>query len=223
MAKKAVRKRVKKKQAFWRSTEAKRAYMVFGIPAGLILVWYAYILATEVGNAPKIDANINMDFFNLPEIARKEGFDADDFTRCQNIIDDYTTTKGAFYAKETIHQLLGLPTNATQKQYNDRCIFYAKTVKSMRKVSLHVRHVFVCGGSVLDIAGPGNYFIKPDPKGRGALQNMGRGADGLLKIGKGKSAVIESWHVYNAGGGCLIVGLSKAGTFRMSASVSSGG
>ncbi|MBT3305493.1 MAG: hypothetical protein HN377_03325 [Alphaproteobacteria bacterium] len=196
--------------------------LVFGIPAGMILVWYFYILATEVGNAPKIDAKINMDFFNLPEIARKEGFDADDFTRCQNIVDDYTTTKGAFYAKETIHQLLGLPGNATEAQYNQRCIFYAKTVKEMRKVSLHVRHVFVCGESVLNIAGPGDYFIKPDPKGRGALQNMGRGANGLLKIGKKKSAVIESWHVYNVGDGCLIVGLSKAGTFRMSASVSKG-
>lgn len=194
--------------------------MVFGIPAAMIVVWYLYILATEVGNAPKIDAKIDMDFFNLPEIARQEGFDADDFTKCQNIIEDYTTPKGAFYAQETIHQLLGLPGNATEEQYNARCIFYAKTVKQMRKISLHIRHVFVCGESVLNIAGPGDYFIKPDPKGRGALQNMGRGSGGLMKIGKKKSAVIESWHVYNVGDGCLIIGLSKAGAFRMSASVS---
>lgn len=215
-------KAAKKKKSFWKSREAKKAYWVFGAPALMILVWYGYILATEVGNAPKIDASINLDMFNLPEVAKKEGFKVADFNKCQNIVDEYTTPKGWNYSKEAVHQLVGLPATATQAQMNERCILYAKVINEMRKTSLHTRHVFVCGGSALDISGPGDFFIKPDPKGRGALQNMEKRAEGLLKISKGQSAVLRSWHVYNVGDGCLIVGLSKAGTFRMSASVSHG-
>ncbi len=220
MVKNAAKKATKKRRPFWQSPEAKRAYFVLGSPLVLLVIWYLYILATEVGNAPKINANLNLDFFNLPEIARKEGFNPDDFTKCQHIVDEYTTTKGAFYAKETVHQLLGLPANATQAQFNERCIYFAKTVKGMRKISLHIRHVFVCGESVLNITGPGGFFIKPDPSGRGALQNIKSSGGELLKIGKGISSVLESWHLFNVGDGCLIVGLSKAGVFRMSASVS---
>lgn len=207
--------------SFWRSKEAKRAYWVFGIPVILVLGWYSYTLVFEF-NKPamtRMEADLKQSIKNLAERARLEGFRTDDVNRCQNIVEDYTTPRGWFYSKAAVHQLIGLPANATQDQMNERCIQYAKAVTEMLKMSHHKRHVFVCGDSYFDVGGDGKYGISADPRGRGALQNLDQPTKELVSIPKGRSAILRNWQIHNFGDGCIIVGLSKAATFRMSGEV----
>ena len=102
---------------------------------------------------------------------------------------------------------------------NERCIYYAKAVASMEKMAHHGRHAFVCGASLLDVGNDGRYYLKPDPQGRGAIQNLDPRGDKLVEIPLGTSTVISIWQVYNVGDGCIIVGLSKASAFRMSGKI----
>lgn len=227
MAKKAVKKPVKaakkaaKATTIWRSKEAKRAYWLFGIPVVAILVWYFYTVAFEF-NKPamsKMEKQMADKVVKLTERAIKEGFKPEDVDKCQHMIKEYTTPKGWNYSNAELYQLVGLSRRATQEQMNERCIFYAKAVAEMEKLSHHTRHVFVCGKSILDLGGKGKFYVKADPKGRGVIKNLDGRSEKLQKIGKGRSTVIDFWQVYNVGDGCVIVGMSKAGTFRFSGTV----
>jgi hypothetical protein len=221
MAKKPAKAKVKAKTTFWRSKEAKRVYWLFGIPVVGILVWYSYTVVFEL-NKPamsKMESEMKENMSALAERAMKEGFRPEDVDNCQNMIKEYTTPKGWNYSGAEMHQLVGLKRNATKKEMDERCVYYAKAVAKMEKMSHHTRHVFVCGKSILDIGGNGRYYIKPDPKGRGAVQNFDPNRDKLMKIRKESSTVLQYWQIHNVGDGCIIVGLSKSATFRMSGKV----
>jgi hypothetical protein len=219
MAQKMAAKR--RKRSFWKSKEAKRAYWVLGIPVMLLVGWYSYTLVFEFNKQAmtRMEAGLKQGIKNLAERARIEGFRTDDFNACQNIVDEYTTPRGWFYSEAAVHQLVGLPADATEDQLTERCVLYAKSVADMEKMSHHKRHVFVCGEAYFDVGGDGKYGIRADPQGRGALQNLDTPTEEVMPIPKGKSAVLRTWQIYNFGDGCIIVGLSKTATFRMSGAV----
>ena len=211
----------RKRPSFWRSKEAKRVLWVLGIPAAILIGWYAYTLAFHF-NQPamtRMEAGIKRGIADLTDRALKEGFRAEEVDKCQNMIKEYTTPKGWFYSDADIHQLVGLPREATQQQMNDRCIYYAKAVATMEKLAHHGRHAFVCGASLLDVGGGGQYYIKADPEGRGAVQSLDPRGEKLVEIPRQTSTIINTWQVYNVGDGCVIVGLSKASAFRMSGKI----
>ena len=219
MAKKAAK--AKADTTFLRSKEAKRVYLLFGIPVLALLVWYFYTVVFEL-NKPamsQMEAEMKKNIAELAERAIKEGFRPEDVDNCQNMLKEYTTPRGWNYSGAEIYELVGLKKNATKEQMDERCIYYAKAVAKMEKMSHHTRHVFVCGKSILDVGGKGRFYIKADPKGSGVVQNFDPKRDKHLKIRKGASTILNFWQIHNVGDGCIIVGLSKSGTFRMSGTV----
>ena len=215
-------KKSKKKTSFWRSKEAKRTYWVFGIPSILLLGWYAYTVTFEF-NKPamsRMEANLKAGIADLADRAMREGFKTEDVMDCRNMFDEYTTPKGWFYSDAEMFQLVGLSKEATVEQMNERCVFFAKVVAEMQQMSLHDRHVFVCGDSIFDVGNRGKFYLKADPQGRGALRklDLNRGEE-LVHIPKGQTAVLQNCSSTTWGDGCLILGLSKTGVFRMSGHV----
>jgi len=219
----------RKDQPFWRWKEVRRIFWLVGIPAAVLLAWYAYTVVELLGHpaAPPVAiderspaaSSESKSAAGLAERAAKEGFRLEEVDRCRNMMDEYTTPKGWFYSDADIYQLVGLPRTATQAQLNERCVFYAKAVADMERMARHVRHAFVCGGSYLDVGSNGRFYIKADPDGRGALQKLDASAEKLVHIPWGTATIINIWQVYNVGDGCVIVGLSKSTPFRMSGTV----
>ncbi len=216
-----VRKQ-KKKTSFWRSKEAKRAYWVLGVPFFLLFAWYAYTVAFEF-NKPamtRMEADLKAGITNLAERALREGFRAKDVDLCRNMVEEYTTPKGWFYSDAALFQLVGLSRDATVDQMNERCIFFAKAVADMQQMSRHDRHVFVCGESIFDVGNRGKFYIKADAKGRGVIRKFTEGqGEVLMPVSRNQITVLQNWQIYNVGDGCIIIGLSKAGVFRMSGQV----
>ncbi len=208
---------------FWRSKEAKRLYWVVGIPAAILLGWYGFTVAHELtkSTAALGGAAIPTKVVPLGATVRpiQEEYRPEEVDRCRNMIQEYTTPKGWFYADADIYELVGLPRTSTQAQLNDRCIYYAKAVARMESMAHHIRHAYVCRDSMLDVSGNGRYYIKADPQGRGAIRNLDMTGDAVVDIPKGTTTVIKSWQVYNVGDGCIIVGLSKNSAFRMSGTI----
>lgn len=188
------------------------------LPAAVLLGWYGYTVAYEFKNPAmaRTEAGLKKSPTAPPF---KEDYRAEEVDRCKNMIQEYTTPKGWFYADADIYQLVGLPRESTQRQLNERCIFYAKAVAGMERLAHHIRHAFVCRDSMLDVSGNGRYYIKADPQGRGAISNMDASGDKLVDVPKGATTIIKSWQVYNVGDGCIIVGLSKNSAFRMSGTI----
>ncbi|OHC76480.1 MAG: hypothetical protein A3G18_12935 [Rhodospirillales bacterium RIFCSPLOWO2_12_FULL_58_28] len=210
----------KKKESFWRSKAAKRAILVFGLPIIGILGWYAYTVTYEL-NKPtmkKFEEEMVSKAKSMAEKAIKEGFAVKDVDACQKMIDEYTTPKGWTYTDATLYELVGLPKTTSREKMEERCIFYAKTVVEMEKLSHHTRHVFVCGESRFEAGKSGHHYITADPGGRGAIEHVGA-KETLVPIPVGKSKVHTLWQFYNVGDGCIIVGLSKSEAFSMSGHV----
>jgi hypothetical protein len=211
----------KKKGSVWRSKDAKRAYLVFGIPVFLLLSWYTYTVVFEL-NKPemkKFESELAGTIKDIATRAINEGFRVESVDVCQNMIAEYTTPRGWHYTDEALHTLVGLPASATKEALGERCVDYAKAVAEMQKMSHHTRHVIVCGESIFEADSGGKYYIKSDPDGRGAVENMSSGRDELIEIARGESAVFRRWQLYNFDANCIIVGLSKSGVFRMSGKV----
>ena len=153
----------------------------------------------------------------------EEEYRSEEVDRCKNMIQEYTTPKGWYYADADIYELVGLSRESTRQQLNDRCVYYAKAVARMERMAHHIRHAFVCRDSMLDVSGNGRYYIKADPHGRGAIRNLDHSGENVVDVPKGTTTVIGSWQVYNVGDGCIIVGLSKNSAFRMSGTIVRGG
>jgi len=209
-------------RSFWRSREVRRLYWIAGIPAVALLGWYAYTVAYEL-NRPamaRLETFVTKGQSAGPTaLPAEEEYRAEDVDRCRNMIAEYTTPKGWYYADADIYQLVGLPRESTREQLNARCIYYAKAVAGMERLAHHIRHAYVCRDSMLDVSGNGSYYIKADPQGRGAIRNLDASGEKLVGVPKGSTTVINSWQVYNVGDGCIIVGLSKNSMFRMSGTI----
>ena len=219
--KKRKKPKPQKKGGFWASKDAKRLYLVFGIPVVLLLSWYTYTVVFEF-NKPemkKFEADLTETIQDIASRAMKEGFLVKNVDTCQDMIDEYTTPAGWHYTDEALHTLVGLPATASKEALAERCVVYAKAVAEMQKMSHHTRHVFVCGESRFEADSGGKFYIKADPGGRGAIENMSTGRDELIEIPRGESTVFQRWQLHNVDANCIIVGLSKTGVFRMSGKV----
>ncbi len=218
----AKKQETRKKSSFWRSQEARRFYWVFGIPVFLLLSWYSYNVAFEF-NRPamsQFEKDVKVTVTNLAERALREGFATEQVNHCRRMAEAYTTPKGWHYSDAKLYQLVGLSPDATVEQMNERCIYFAKAVAQMQKMSHRIRHAFVCGDSILDIGNKGRFYFKADPQGRGVLRRFDpRQGERLVAIPKGESTVVLHWQIYNVGDGCVIAGLSKVGVFRMAGKV----
>jgi len=211
-------------RALWRSREAKRLYWVVGIPAAILLAWYGYTVVQLIAMPPAVPLGMaaippKAHAVGSAALPPQEEYRPEEVDRCRNMIQEYTTPKGWFYADADIYELVGLPRTSTQAQLNDRCVYYAKAVAGMERLAHHIRHAYVCRDSMLDVSGNGRYYIKADPQGRGAIRNLDATGDTLVDIPKGSTTVINAWQVYNVGDGCIIVGLSKNSAFRMSGTI----
>lgn len=199
--------------SFWKSKAAIRAYLVFGIPVVALLLWYFYTVTYELNKPAMVgfEAKIAEKVKKLAEKKVKlEYYDA-----CENMIKEYTTPKGWNYSNAALNELLGLKKSATEQELTDRCIYYAKTVIEMEKMSHHLRHVFVCKDSFFYLGEDSKQYIKADPNGQGALASFVEGKEEMIPIPAGESSIFKFWQIHNVGDGCIIVGLSKSGTFRM--------
>jgi hypothetical protein len=192
-----------------------------GVPVFLLLSWYAYTVVFEF-NKPemkKFESEMASTIKDIATRAVKEGFQAETVSSCQNMIDQYTTPSGGSYTREALHTLVGLPLTASKEMLDERCIAFAKAVAEMQKISHHVRHVIVCKESLFEADSSYHYYIKADPGGRGAVENMSTGKDRLIEIPRSDSVVFKMWQLYNFDDQCIIVGLSRTGVFRMSGKV----
>ncbi len=206
----------KKKVSFWISGAATRVYLVLGIPAFALLAWYGYTVASEL-NKPAMTEFEDKLAQKMNKLMEKK-VTLKHYDACENMMEEYITPKGWNYSAAALHELVGLPKNSTEQQLEDRCIYYAKVVNGMERLSHHTRHVFVCKGSYLDVGKSGKQYIKADRKGRGAMVSV-TGKEELLPITPGESTIFKFWQVYNVGDGCIIIGLSKSGVFRMAGQV----
>jgi|ETNmetMinimDraft_33_1059910.scaffolds.fasta_scaffold02627_5 hypothetical protein len=212
MAGKKTEDKNKKKKSFLGSKEMKRVYWVLGAPLVLLLFWYIYTVATVIDKTgmDELQAALKQKAVRLTKRADREGFNAVDFKNCENRVAEYGGR-----SKAALPELLGIPKRATKEDIIERCVLFARAVTVMEKMAHHKKHVFVCGGSMLDIAKEGAFHIKPDPQGRGAFQTIDPNSANFIKIRPGNFQIVKWWQVYNVGDGCIIVGYSKSGSPRL--------
>ena len=191
--------------------------LIFVVPATALLGWYAYQVLGHVAEdqqaaldkrAAALAAKANA----FAKRAAKEGFQVKDFDACAQIREQYRIPAGIVYTEFTQRQLVGLSKFASDEQVTERCIQFAKAVAYMEKLSHHARHVYVCQKAQFNADKSGRYFLTADPDGNGVIENLGK-VKSMKPIPKGQSILLRGWQIYNQGDGCIIIGMSKAGTF----------
>ncbi|MEQ9555595.1 MAG: hypothetical protein RIG67_07480 [Rhodospirillales bacterium] len=191
--------------------------LIFVVPAVGLLGWYAYQVMGHVAKDSQeaLDARAKQLAGQANAFARraaKEGFKVQDFDACAQIKEQYRIPAGIVYTEFTQRQLVGLSKFASNEQVTERCIQFAKAVAEMEKMSHHARHVYVCQKAQFNADKSGRYFLTADAEGKGVVENLsGRGT--LHPIPVGESILLRGWQIYNQGDGCVIVGMSKSGTF----------
>jgi len=207
----------------------KRLYTLLGIILFLMLGAYGYTLLTEYKSEEmeamekavrKKAKALAGEAAALAERAIREGFKPEEVKNCRNVVTQYQTPDGWEQTDRKVNMLIGIRASSSHQDMEERCIYFAKVVAAMERVSHHERHVFVCGESTFNVSGAAKLEIRPDPKGRGVIHNMEGKRDDLLLIKPGRSTVLQHWQLFNVGDGCMVVGMSRsAGTLKMSGSV----
>ena len=144
--------------------------------------------------------------------AAKEGFKVSDFDACAQIKEQYRIPAGIVYTEFTQRQLVGLSKFASDEEVTERCIQFAKAVAYMERMSHHARHVYVCQKAQFNADKSGRYFLTSDANGKGVIEHLG-GSQKLHPIPAGQAILLRGWQIFNQGDGCIIVGMSKSGTF----------
>ncbi len=147
--------------------------------------------------------------------SRTEGFSLGEVERCQGITGQYQNNGGEMSEERLVRTLIGLPGSASETEVYERCVLFAKVVKRMEKLAHHNRHLYMCGAAEFSADESQRFRIMPDPRGRGLIESM-PGRKALIPIPKGTHKLIRQWQVFNMGGGCLIIGISSNGKFRLS-------
>ncbi len=155
----------------------------------------------------------------IVERANEEGFQVDSFDACDAIEDQYRLPSGYVFTDFTRRQLVGLKPTATEEQVRERCVIFAKVVARMQKLAHHDRYVFVCEGAEFKTDEAGKYRLIADENGKGVIE-VKAGLRKLVPIRRHSHILIGTWQVYNLGDGCVVIGMSKSGTFSFSGSVS---
>lgn len=191
--------------------------LIFVVPLVGLMGWYAYQVLGHVAQdqqaaldkqAKALASKAN----KFAKRAAKEGFKVQDFDACAQIKEQYRIPAGVVYTEFTQRQLVGLSKFASDEQVTERCIQFAKAVAYMERLSHHARHVYVCRKAQFNADKSGRYFLTADPDGKGVIENLGK-ISTLQPIPKGQSILLRGWQVYNQGDGCIIIGMSKSGTF----------
>ncbi|MEQ9361302.1 MAG: hypothetical protein RLO05_06325 [Rhodospirillales bacterium] len=191
--------------------------LIFVVPAMGLMGWYAYQVMGHVAKDSQeaLDARAKQLASQANKFARRaaqEGFKVQDFDACAQIKEQYRIPAGIVYTEFTQRQLVGLSKFASDEQVTERCIQFAKAVAEMEKMSHHARQVYVGQKAQFNADKSGRYFLTADAEGKGVVENLG-GRGTLHPIPVGKSILLRGWQIYNQGDGCVIVGMSKAGTF----------
>ena len=191
--------------------------LILVVPAVALLGWYAYQVMGHVAKDSQeaLDARAKELASKANKLARraaKEGFKIQDFDACAQIKEQYRIPAGIVYTEFTQRQLVGLSKFASDEQVTERCIQFAKAVAKMETMSHHARHVYVCQKAQFNADKSGRYFLTADAEGKGVVENFG-GRATLHPIQAGESILLRGWQIYNQGDGCVIVGMSKSGTF----------
>lgn len=191
--------------------------LLFVLPATGLLGWYAYQVLGHVAQdsqaaldrkAKEMAAKAN----KFARRAAKEGFKVADFDACAQIKEQYRIPAGIVYTEFTQRQLVGLSKFASDEEVTERCIQFAKAVAYMERMSHHARHVYVCQKAQFNADKSGRYFLTSDANGKGVIEHLG-GAQKLHPIPAGQAILLRGWQIFNQGDGCIIVGMSKSGTF----------
>jgi hypothetical protein len=191
--------------------------LLFVVPATALLGWYAYQVLGHVAQdqqaaldkrAQQLAAKANA----FAKRAAREGFQVQDYDVCAKIKEQYRIPAGIVYTEFTQRQLVGLSKFASDEQVTERCIQFAKAVAKMETLSHHQRHVYVCQKAQFNADKSGRYFLTADPEGKGVVENFGKTGK-LTPIPAGQSTLLRGWQIYNQGDGCIIIGMSKSGTF----------
>jgi len=191
--------------------------LILVVPAVALLGWYAYQVMGHVAKDSQeaLDARAKELASQANKFARRaaeEGFKVQDFDACAQIREQYRIPAGVVYTEFTQRQLVGLSKFASDEQVTERCIQFAKAVAKMETMSHHLRHVYVCQKAQFNADKSGRYFLTADAEGKGVVENLG-GRGTLHPIPVGESILLRGWQIYNQGDGCVIVGMSKSGTF----------
>lgn len=191
--------------------------LIFVVPTTALLGWYAYQVMGHVAKDSQeaLDARakeLASQANKFAQRAAQEGFKVQDFDACAQIKEQYRIPAGVVYTEFTQRQLVGLSKFASDEQVTERCIQFAKAVAKMETMSHHLRHVYVCQKAQFNADKSGRYFLTADAEGKGVVENLG-GRGTLHPIPVGESILLRGWQIYNQGDGCVIVGMSKSGTF----------
>tara|TARA_R110001592_G_scaffold357953_1_gene661880 strand:+ start:292 stop:1029 length:738 start_codon:yes stop_codon:yes gene_type:complete len=191
--------------------------LILVVPAVALLGWYAYQVMGHVAKDSQeaLDAKAKELAGKANQFARRaaqEGFKVQDFDACAQIKEQYRIPAGVVYTEFTQRQLVGLSKFASDEQVTERCIQFAKAVAKMEAMSHHLRHVYVCQKAQFNADKSGRYFLTADAEGKGVVENLS-GRATLHPIQVGESILLRGWQIYNQGDGCVIVGMSKSGTF----------
>ncbi len=191
--------------------------LILVLPATGLLGWYAYQVMGHVAKdtqaaldkkATELAAKANA----FAKRAAREGFMVSDFDACAQIKEQYRIPAGIVYTEFTQRQLVGLSKFASDEQVAERCVQFAKAVARMETQAHHARHVYVCQKAQFNADKSGRFFLTSDPDGKGVIEHLG-GGQRLYPIPKDQSILLRGWQVYNQGDGCIIIGMSKSGTF----------
>ena len=207
----------------------KRLYIMLGGMLFLMLLAYGYTVLSEYKSAEmeamekalaKKAKALAGEAAALAERALREGFKPEEVQNCLNVVSQYQTPKDWKQTDRKVNLLIGIRASSSHDAMEERCIYFAKVDAAMERVSHHERHVFVCGESTFNVSGAASLKVRPDPRGRGVIHNLGGKPGELLTIKPGLSTVLHHWQLFNAGDGCIVVGMSRtAGTLKMSGRV----
>jgi hypothetical protein len=198
-----------------------------GVPVVGLLGWYALSAGLHVSGSSSSAEDLVMKNVasaqqavadQISARANTEGFQLGDFDQCSAIEDQYKIAQGYVFTEFSRRELVGLKKTATDEEVQERCVIFAKVVARMEQLAHHDRHVFVCQGAEFTTDNSGKYKLIADPKGTGVLE-VKNGVKTLLPIKQYRHILVGSWQVFNLGDGCVVIGMSKTGTFTFSGSV----
>lgn len=137
-------KKKKKKNTFWKSGPMKTVYYMMGFPIVILMGWYAYTVVFQFNVAKMTQLEEALakqakalagEAAGIAKRALREGFRAEEFVNCRAMVKQYETPQGWNMTDAKLHELVGLPSNATKKMMDERCVYFAKVVAAMESYS----------------------------------------------------------------------------------------
>ena len=187
------------------------------LPVVSLIGWYLVTVTESERAAEDLLAQAQEATNELIERGIAEGFSIADYDKCQEMESHFKTALNFDFNDDARRRLIGLPTDASDDDMQERCVVFAKVVAKMEKLTHHDRHVFVCQGANFS-ADNDAYKLFPDADGQGVVE-IDTGVETFIPIKPHRFILKEIWQVYNVGDGCLVVGMSRKGNFSYTGTV----